>query len=252
MKKALHMEIKRRYEKLKDEALERQMQKKREIYEKIPRIEEIDQNIRLLGVKYNKLVLMGSGLFSKDTEEILSTLDSLKKEKSVLLEKAGYPEDYMEIDYRCNQCKDTGYIENGSVTEKCTCHKQMIIDILYSRSNLKLASGDNFDSFDETLYSDTVDVDRYKINISPRENIRRIKEKCMEFIAGFESPETKNLFFSGPAGVGKTFLSNCIALELLKKGKTVLYQTAPRLFDIISENKIKMVREGDFQDDIYE
>lgn len=74
---------------------------------------------------------------------------------------------------------------------------------------------------------------KYKSDISPRENIKLIKDICFKFINNFENPEEKNLLFTGNTGLGKTFISSCIANELIKKNKTVLYQTAPVMLDTI-------------------
>ena len=64
-----------------------------------------------------------------------------------------------------------------------------------------------------------------------------IREKVKNFIDNFDDPEEKNLIFTGSTGVGKTYLTNCIANEVLKLGKTVLYQTAPVMFDEINDAK---------------
>ena len=74
---------------------------------------------------------------------------------------------------------------------------------------------------------------QYKSDISPRENMQIIREKVKSFIENFDDPQEKNLLFTGNTGLGKTFLTNCIANELLKQGKTVLYQTAPVMLDSI-------------------
>ncbi len=57
---------------------------------------------------------------------------------------------------------------------------------------------------------------------------------CHDFIDNFEN-KPKNIFFYGNTGVGKTFLSNCIAKELLDAGYSVIYFTAFQLFDILSK-----------------
>jgi len=81
------------------------------------------------------------------------------------------------------------------------------------------------------LFSNEVDENKYGETISPRENMKEIKSCALKFIENFDNPEEKNLLFSGCTGLGKTFLSNCIVNELIKKGKTVLYQTAPVMLD---------------------
>ena len=63
------------------------------------------------------------------------------------------------------------------------------------------------------------------------------KEKALKFIENFDDPNEKNLLFTGNTGLGKTFLTNCIASEILKQGKNVLYQTAPVMLDTIIDEK---------------
>lgn len=75
--------------------------------------------------------------------------------------------------------------------------------------------------------------EKYRAKISPKKNISNIKDISLRFVANFDDPEEKNLLFTGNTGLGKTFLSNCIAKEILALGKTVLYQTAPIMLDNI-------------------
>ena len=87
------------------------------------------------------------------------------------------------------------------------------------------------------MFSDKANKELYKSDISPRENIELIKEKAITFIENFDDPNEKNLIFTGSTGLGKTFMINCIANEILKQGKTVLYQTAPIMLDSIIDEK---------------
>ena len=90
-----------------------------------------------------------------------------------------------------------------------------------------------------------VDVQKYNAKISPRKNIENIKNIALKFVQEFDNPEEKNLLFTGNTGLGKTFLSNCIAKEILSKGKTVLYQTAPIMLDSIIDYRFG---KSDFSD----
>ena len=71
------------------------------------------------------------------------------------------------------------------------------------------------------------------------------------FIKNFNNPETKNLFFTGNTGLGKTYMTNCIANEILKQGKTVLYQTAPVLLENIIDNKFNKYKTNNTNNDFY-
>ena len=99
----------------------------------------------------------------------------------------------------------------------------------------------NFSDFSDKLYSNEINSQKYNANISPRENINIIKNICIKFINNFDNPEEKNLLFLGNTGLGKTFLSSCIANELIKKGKTILYQTAPIMLDLVLDSKFRKI-----------
>ena len=82
-----------------------------------------------------------------------------------------------------------------------------------------------------------------------------IKQKCIEFVNNFDNPDSHNLLFTGNTGLGKTYMSNCIANELIKKGKNVLYQTAPVLLETIIDNKFnkyKTANKDNFSKDVLE
>ena len=59
----------------------------------------------------------------------------------------------------------------------------------------------NFESFNELVFSDEVDLSKYRFNISPRKNILNIKNKCIDFISNFDNPDYKNLLFVGSTGL---------------------------------------------------
>ncbi len=244
----IHNQIKIEYEKRQQAAFDRQASRRAEIAVRIPQIVEIESQVQKLGIKYNKAILLGGNQPQSAADELASKLSELKRSRESLLVNNGYPSDYLDVSYSCNICRDTGFV-NGM--ETCVCYRQQLIDSLYSESNLRLSSGDSFSNFNENFFSDEIDKNKYRIDISPRENILLIKEKCMDFINNFDSNNRLNLFFSGSTGVGKTFMANCIAAEIMNKGRTVLYQTAPKLFDIINEYKMKAFKYEDFEDSGY-
>ncbi|MCX7749805.1 MAG: ATP-binding protein [Clostridia bacterium] len=244
----VHNLIAREYEKKQKAAFDKLEAKRSEIYTKIPRIEEIDSLIQKAGINYNKLILTGQNSAQDVVAVLESKIVQLKNEKKKLLIQNGYAENYLEMAYECSLCKDTG---TTALREKCVCYKQLMINHLHDQANLKLARTENFSVFNENYYSDTANMEKYGIAESPRENILTIKDRCIKFIENFTVSEEKNLFFSGPTGVGKTFMANCIAMELLNQGRTVLYETAPRLFDIITEYKMKSFRDDEYDDSSY-
>ena len=201
-------------------------ERRKEVYQKLPRVQKIDAAVASASVEKAKLLLDG------DHNAVLSLkeeLSSLSGEKTALLLAAGYPDDYLDPLYTCPDCKDSGYIG----FEKCHCFKQAIIDTVYAQSNIKqILTRENFDCFSYDFYS--------KDDISPAtglsayETAQNAVWACRHFIDDFDN-KPKNLFIYGKTGVGKTFLSNCTAKELLDSGHSVIYFTAFQLFDILSK-----------------
>ena len=223
--------INREYETKRIKAYNDLVEKKKNIYDKIPRLQEIDDQINQYAMKTTRSILLAEAddkdLYVKDLE---NKIDQLKKEKENILTQNNISSSDLEVKYECNICNDTGMVDN----HKCNCYKQKLINYHYASSNLFSLKDHNFDNFDFSLYSEEVDN---SINVSPRKNITNIKAIADSFITNFEDPSQKNLLFTGESGLGKTYMSSCIANELLKKGKTVLYQTAPILMDKLIEYK---------------
>ena len=150
-----------------------------------------------------------------------------------MLKNAGFPEDFLEMHYSCPDCKDTGYQNN----EPCHCLKNAEIKALYESSNLMdILNHENFDTFDDSYYDDTIVNEN--LSLTARQNIRKVKTVCLDYIKHFDD-SYDNLIFYGSTGVGKTFLTHCIAKKLLDTSHTVLYLTSLQLFDILERNKFR-------------
>ena len=236
------------YEQKKRDAEFDLQKRKEELYKRIPRLEEIEERINKIAINKTKSILINQLTNSINTE-FENELLNLKKEKEEILKKEKIDESYFKPKYECEKCKDTGYITYpDKKTEMCNCLKQKLINISYNKSNLSNLQKENFENFNLNKFSKNINIEKYKMNISPRENIENIKNASQNFITNFDDPETKNLFFTGNTGLGKTYMTNCIANELLKKGKTVLYQTAPVLLENIIDNKFNKYKTNNSND----
>jgi len=98
----------------------------------------------------------------------------------------------------------------------------------------------NFDNFDFSYYSDTIVESE---GISPLTNIKSIFQTCFNFVQNFDKTDDNLLLYGGP-GLGKTFLSSCIAKDLLDRGKTVFYQTAFKIFGLLEDYKFNRSEES--------
>ena len=119
-----------------------------------------------------------------------------------ILKENNYSSDYLKPFYECKICNDTGYIQdNNYKTTMCSCLKQKLLDISFNKSNMSNLDKENFEHFNENIFSDKIDIEKYKSNISPRDNIRQIKDKCVEFVNNFDNPNEHNLLFVGNTGL---------------------------------------------------
>lgn len=222
-KSSIYEKILRQYEEKRNKNAELQSEKLKSIYEEIPTIEDIDRQIRKVGIESGLRLLRGVEV------DYSLELEDLEAAKVAELLRHGYPKDYLSPTYYCEKCKDTGFIES----EECTCFKQSIANEYYKMSNLdKILERENFSKFDIDLFSEEVDE---LLGNSPKEQIIEIYNTSKKFIKNFQRDEERNLLFFGGTGLGKTFMVNCIAKDLLDLGHTVIYQTAPNILGIIEE-----------------
>ena len=204
------------------------------LYEQFPGLEEIDDELNRYAISKSKAILGGKN----DLKEYDSLIENLKKKKESFLQEKQIDINLYKPKYECKDCNDTGYIQDeNNKSVMCHCLKQRLLNLSYNKSNLSDIKSKTFDNFNLNLFSDEVNVKKNKIKCSPRQNILNIKNASIKFIENFDDLEEKNLFFCGNTGLGKTYMSNAIANELLKKGKTVLYQTAPVLLETVIDGK---------------
>ena len=227
--KTAFKEIMRSYEADRDLAANLLQERKQEIYRRLPRVQEIDNEISRTSIRVAKQILTSGSNAKLLLEELQHYSKALKEEKERLLAENGIPESYFTDIYRCLLCKDTGHISH---TERCQCLKQRLINKYYDLSNIKgLLEAENFDTFDLRYYSQAENPSE---GLSPQRNIQIIYQTAMKFVEEFDR-SFQNLLFYGDTGLGKTFLCNCIAKDLLDKGHTVLYVTAPRIFKLVED-----------------
>lgn len=220
---------------------------KSELYKKYPELQKIDDELSKISIQTAKSILANNNPIL--LENLKSSVNELKKRKHDLFISLNIDECCLLPKFKCSVCEDTGFVssynENVNLEKKyknnyangntvmCNCLKQRLFDISYNKSNVGNIKNDNFSNFNLDFYSNEVNEKLYKTNVSPRQNIEAILNIVLSFVNNFENPNEKNLLFRGNTGLGKTFLSNCIANEILGIGKTVLYQTAPVMLDMI-------------------
>ena len=212
-------------------------ERRQDVYRQIPRLAEIDKEVAALSAAKARALLLGD---TEDPGDLRAAIAKLSDERTSLLTMKGYPADYLEEPYDCPLCQDTGYI--GS--KKCSCFKKAEIELLYTQSNLTdILKKENFDHFSFDYYSDTIINET--TGLSSLETARRAYNTAWNFVKGFDD-SFENLFLYGDTGVGKTFLSHCIARELIQTSHCVLYFSAFDFFDMLAGSTFsKENRNGD-------
>lgn len=213
----------------------------KEAYEKLPRLKEIDAEVAELSASKARSLLFGN---DSGTDDLKRIIFALGQERLEILNEGGYPSDYLELPYTCPQCQDTGYI--GS--KKCSCFKKAEIELLYAQSNLKeILKKENFAHFSFDYYSDT--ITNGTTGLSSLELAHRAYNAAKDFVRNFDK-KAQNMFIYGSTGVGKTFLSHCIAHELLDSAHCVLYFSAYDLFDLLAQSAFSRKADKDLEEDL--
>ena len=225
-------EIMRTYEK---RQLDRQQlidERKKELARIDPEFTKIDSRIARSSVATAKQLLSGD---TSAQEHLHKKIQHLRQQRTDLLKEYGYPENYLQPAYTCPDCQDTGYINN----QRCHCLKQASIDLVYTQSNLRnILQTENFSNFSFDYYSVSKDMIDPATQDTPLEAAQIAVAQCRNFIRSFEKPDDfQNLLIFGDTGIGKTFLSNCVAKELLDTGHSVIYFSAHQLFELLTDQQ---------------
>ena len=197
-------------------------------YAKVPRIKEIDILLR------KSMAVAMQTVFQRGTdaraamEEVKQANLALQEEKKALIARHFGP-GYLDETPICPKCGGSGYIG----TFMCACLQELCRQVQEKEVRLLANDDQHFGAFRLDYYSDRPDP---KTGISPRAIMARGFDICRDYAETF-SPASGNLLFNGGTGLGKTFLSACIAREVAAKGYSVAYETASHLFSKMEKHR---------------
>lgn len=199
-----------------------------EVYEAVPEVAELSDQIAALMARAARKMVLGDGETAGQLKEQAALL---RTKRDQCLKEYGYPADYLELRYHCPDCRDTGYADG----KKCGCFARMEVELLYDQSNIRdRLERENFDTLSMEYY-DREAIDE-KTGMTVYDYMSMVIEECRSFVEHF-GEEKGSILFTGNTGCGKTFLSSCIARELIRRCYSVVYLTATDLFDILSESR---------------
>lgn len=223
------------------EAHRRYLEKREEIFRKLPELEELEEKVRAFSLSVAGEMQQGNreGLLRLKEE-----IGKLHQEKEALLKTAGYRiEDLEEEEHFCPLCQDTGYVDG----KKCQCFLKLQGELLYRQSRMgAVLERENFSKFQLERFDNKEKLGQCG-NKTLREYIKEIRDYLTNYCEEYPK-NNRSILFTGSTGTGKTYFLHSIAKALLDRGVSVLYFTATGLFEYFS----KRMREEDTEDYIEE
>lgn len=214
--KSQYDRIRRNYEEKQHKNYRFLLERREQLTKMLPEYQQLEDTMGALSISRARALIDGD---HAKAAQLKAQFQSLHEQKKNLLTKAGLDENYLSPVFDCPDCQDTGYVDG----EKCHCFRQVEISLLYEQSNIQeMIEKENFSTLSYGYYMGE-DLKRFEdaVNMSK------------DFVAGFKN-HYQNLFFYGTVGTGKSFLSGCIAKELLSGGHSVIYFSANGLFESLA------------------
>ena len=200
-----------------------------ELYRKDPELKRIDSMLR------TSVLELIEGAFGPNggrfnASEIKAQNLELQAEYAERVRALGYPYDWLDYKPECQICGDRGFVRGGM----CSCLRKLYREeqIAELAKTLKI-SEETFDAFDLGYYSDL----KRENGLSEREQMELIYETCLRYARRFSRDTDNNLLLTGGTGLGKTFLSTCIARVVSEAGFYAVYDTAVNIFGAFEGEK---------------
>ena len=197
-------------------------------YEKLPRLKEIDRQLRMTMAMAAQAVFTSGGDVESAMEEAKNKNLSLQQERETLV-RMYFEEGFLDDSPICSRCGGSGYV--GAAM--CECLAELCRQEQKKELTFLNVSRETFDQFRLDYYPDRIDRE-WGVNI--RTIMEKTYQTCRKYAYGF-TEKSGNLLFSGDTGLGKTFLSACIARTVADRGYSVVYESAGHLFGKLERAK---------------
>ncbi len=199
-----------------------------EAYAKVPRIKEIDLELRRTMAQAAQAAFRQGSDGRELLEQVRQQNLELQQERAILAMEAFEP-GFLDESPICDHCGGSGYL--GSTM--CECLQELCRQEQKKEVSILSGSREAFHQFRLDYYPDRTDP---KYGASPRAIMERNFKVCRTYALTF-APNAGNLLFVGGTGLGKTFLSACVARAVADRGYSVLYETAGHLFSKLEQAK---------------
>ena len=199
-----------------------------EAYARVPRIREIDMLLRSSMAQAARAAFLAGSDGAEQLAQVRQRNLALQRERAELA-AAHFEEGFLDETPICTRCGGTGYL--GSAM--CECLEELCRQEQKKELTLLSGSRDSFGQFRLDYYPDRLDP---HLGASPRTIMEKNFQKCRRYAAAF-GPHAENLLFIGGTGLGKTYLSACIARAVTDRGYSVVYESAGTLFTKLERRK---------------
>jgi len=223
--------VRRARQKLADAKADKQSRYQQDLqtaYAQQPRLKQIDMQLRSSMAQAAQAAFMKGGDAQEQMEAIKNANLQLQKERRQILQTQ-FPEGFLDDSPICPHCGGSGYV--GSAM--CRCLQALCLQEQKQELALLTSGQERFENFQLSYYPEQVDRN---YGASPRTIMQLNLKNCRKYADGF-GQGSGNLLFVGNTGLGKTFLSACIANQVAEKGFSVAYETAPRLFSKLEKDR---------------
>jgi len=199
-----------------------------EAYRRVPRIRQIDMELRRTMAQAAQAAFL-QGSDGRDLMERVRAENLELQQEREMLAAENFEEGYLDESPICEKCGGSGYVG----TAMCECLRELCRQEQKKEVSILTGSKETFNQFRLDYYPDRVDA---QYGASPRTIMERNLQNCRRYALTF-TPNAGNLLFVGGTGLGKTFLSACIARAVADRGYSVVYETAAHLFAKLEQAK---------------
>lgn len=223
--------VRRARQRLAEKKADRESQYNHNLYEayaKLPRLKQIDLQLRQSMTQAAQAAFVKGGDARQAMEQVKQANLALQAERQALLDDNFAP-GYLEERPVCQNCGGSGYL--GSTMCSCLaelCRQEQAQELKHLTSGVE-----RFDAFRLEYYPDKVDR---ALGASPRAIMGLTLKSCRQYAESF-AQGAGNLLFVGGTGLGKTYLSACIANEVAERGFSIAYESAHQLFEKLNKNQ---------------
>ena len=202
----------------------------RQAYTAKPELRAIDAELRAQMTELVRLTLSGDAKSAEKIDKLREESLALQRRRGELIRALGHGENWLEEIVSCEKCRDSGVYRGGV----CDCLKRLYNEELTRDLGVLLKNGDeSFEKFDLSLY-----------DAEYRGSMQTVFQIAKAYAEHF-TPAAGNLLFQGGTGLGKTFLSACVARAVAAKGFSVCYDTASAVVGSFEKQKFSQDEEAD-------